>query len=164
MPFRNLPIRRKMSVAVLGTTTIALVVACGAFLAYERVTFRGAMARNLGVLAEALAHNSAAALAFADVQDTTEDAEKTLKALGAEPAVVVAGLYTEEGNVHATYARAGAEVQVPVRPEKEGTRIEADGMVVVRPVVNEGKRIGTLYLRSDLTELDTRLRNYAGIS
>ncbi|MEA3212605.1 MAG: hypothetical protein QOE70_5662 [Chthoniobacter sp.] len=163
--FRDLPIKRKLTVAVLGTTTIALLVACAAFVAYERVTFRRAMERNLTVLADALALNSTVALSFAKDQDTTGDAEETLKALGAEPAVVAACLYNDEGAVHATYARAGGgKAEFPTKAEKEGTWIEGDFMVVVRPVVLEGKRLGTIYLRADLSGLSAQLRLYAGIS
>jgi methyl-accepting chemotaxis protein len=162
--FRNLPIKRKMTVAVLVTTTIALLLACGTFVAYERLTSRRAMARNLTVLADALARNSGAALSFSEIQDTKESAAKILAALGAEPAVVAACLYTENGSLHATYARTATEAKFPTTPEQEGTRIEGDFMLVVRPVNDEGKRIGTIYLRANLAELNARLQLYAGIS
>lgn len=182
--FRNLPIKRKMTVAVLGTTTIALLLACGTFVAYERVNSRRAMARNLTVLADALARNSVAALSFGKGYE--EDAAKILKALNAEPAVVAACLYTGDGTLHGTYAQAGAENRFPAKPGKDGTRIEDDMMLVVRPVIDEGKdtpevdnpdetpaapvvkkereRIGTIYLRADLAGLNSRLHLYAGIS
>src|SRR5436190_2155123 len=92
---RNLPIKRKLTVAVLGTTTIALLLACGTFVIYERLSSRRAIARNLAVLADALGRNSAAALSFAETQDTKENAAEVMAALAAEPAVVAACLYTE---------------------------------------------------------------------
>src|SRR4051794_5211199 len=96
LSLRDLSIKRKLSMAVLGTTMIALLAACGAFLVFERLSYRQTMGRNLAVLADALAHNSAAALSFADLQDTTSDVEATLKALTAEPAVVAACLYDKD--------------------------------------------------------------------
>jgi len=162
--FRNLPIKRKMALALLGTTTIALLLACGTFVVYERANSRRAMARNLTVLGDALARNSGAALTFAEIQDTREGGAKILAALGAEPSVVAACLYTEDGSLHATYARSTAEANFPEKPEHEGTRIERDAMTVVLPVKDEGKHIGTIYLRANLTELNARLQLYAGIS
>ena len=50
--FRDLPIKRKMTIAVLGTSGIALILACVAFIVYERHSFRIAMVRNLTVLAD----------------------------------------------------------------------------------------------------------------
>ena len=162
--FRNLRIKRKMTVALLGTTTLALLLACGTFVIYERASSRRAMARNLDVLADALARNCGAALSFAEIQDTKEGAAKILAALGAERAVVAACLYTEDGSLHATYARTAADAKFPPKPEADGTRIERDVMVVVRAVNDEGKRIGSIYLRADLAELNARLQLYAGVS
>ena len=162
--FRNLPIKRKMSVAVLGTTTIALLAACGTFLAYERVSFQDAMASNLTVLADALGRNSVAVLSFAKLQDTKADAEEILAALGADPAVIAACLYTDEGLLHATYVRDHGTAEFPPKPGKVGTRFEGDFMVVVRPVEKDGEQIGTIYLRTNLEGLHARLRLYAGIS
>ncbi len=158
--FRDFPIKSKMTVAVLGTTLVALLAACVAFFAYERVTFSEAMSRNLSVLAEALASNSTAALSFTDA----DDAADTLKALRAEPSVEAAGLYNVEGAVFATYSRDKVPQVVPPQPEADGTRFEADRLVVVRPVMLKDDRLGTLYLRADLAVLTARLRSYAQIS
>ncbi len=162
--FRHLPIKQKMSLAVLGTTAIALLAACATFVAYERITFRQAMARNLTVLADALARNSVAALSFSKIQDTKDDAAAVLLALSADPAVRAACLYTDEGALHATYAPGGASTKFPASPERIGVRYENEYMVVVRPVKKEEERVGTIYLRADLEGLNARLRLYAGIS
>lgn len=162
--FLDLPIKQKMSVAFLGTTTLALLAACGTFLAYERVSSQDSMARNLSVLADALARNSVAVLSFAKLQDTRADAEEILTALGADPRVVAAGLYDDEGALHATYARDPGVENLPATPGKVGTRFEGDFLVVVRPVEREGEPIGTIYLRTSLEALHARLRLYAGIS
>jgi methyl-accepting chemotaxis protein len=122
------------------------------------------MARNLTVLADALARNSGAALSFADLQDTEEGAAEILSALSAERAVVAACLYTGTGARHATYSTVSAEEKFPEKPEKEGTRIVGNYMQVFRTVSHAGKEIGTIYLRADLAELTARLKIYAGIS
>ena len=76
--FRNLPIRRKLTLAFLGTNLAALLLACGAFVFYERMTYRKTMVENLTVLADALGKASTANIKF----ESKEDAEETLAALG----------------------------------------------------------------------------------
>ncbi|MEO6785330.1 MAG: methyl-accepting chemotaxis protein, partial [Chthoniobacteraceae bacterium] len=158
--FRELPIRRKMTVAVLGTTGIALVVACVAFIVYERLSFRDAMARNLTVLADVLARNSTATLSF----NSPEKAEEMLEALKVEPSVAGACLYDADGAQFATYTRGGVEKKFPAKPTADGARFENDSVLVVRAVTLDGERIGTIYLRATLEELDLQLRRYAEIS
>ena len=154
-----------MSLAVLGVTTVALLVACGTFVVYERVSFRKAMARNLTVLADALAHISAGNVAFWDLQESTAaDEEKALKALDADPAVTTAAVYNEEGAKLMDYARKGAAKDAPARAEQDGIRTEGDRMVIVRPVIGGQTRVGSIYLRADLAEVNSKLRIYVGIS
>ena len=158
--FRDQPIRRKMTVAMLGTTFIALLAACTSFLIYERATFRAAVARNLEVLADTLARTSTATLSFQSPEDATDN----LQALSADPSVEAACLYNTEGLPFSTYARNGARAIVPPRPEPDGTRFGNDRLVVVQPVMLSGKRVGTLYLRADLDALTARVRAYARLS
>ena len=114
--FRDLPIKRKMTIAVLGTTGIALILACIAFIVYERHSFRAATVRNLAVLADVLALNSTGPLSF----NAQDDAEETLQALKAEPSVSGACLYGADGSMFATYARAGVEKKFPGKPPADG--------------------------------------------
>ena len=158
--FRNLPIKRKMTAVILGTTGVALLVACAVFLAYERVTFRRGMDRNLTVLAEALASNCTAALSFVN----PDDAMDTLQALTVEPSVEAATLYDAKGVEFANYRKDKVQGTMPSRPDADGTKFMPDRVVVVRPVMFEGQRIGTISLRASLAELLTRLRAYAQIS
>ena len=158
--FRDLPIRRKMTLAVMGTTFLALLAACTAFLIYERASFRNGMARNLQVLADTLSRNSTAALTFKDADDASDN----LKALSADRTVEAACFYNAEGAPLATYSRSGQQAEVPERPEADGTRFGARRLVVVHPVVLNGNRLGTLYLRADLDELTAKLQDFARLS
>jgi hypothetical protein len=49
---------------VLLTTGVVLLFTCAAFFTYELVTFRQSMVRQLDTLAQAIASNSSASLAF----------------------------------------------------------------------------------------------------
>ena len=151
--FRDISIRRKMTAAMLGTAFIVLLVSRTTFLFYERATFREGMARNIEVLADALARNSTAALTYKD-KDAAED---NLLALSVDKSVRAACLYNADGTALATYARDGTQAEAPPL-EAEGTRYSEDRLVVVRPVTLNDRRLGTIYLRADLNELTARLR------
>ena len=157
--FQNTSIKRKLTLIIMLTSTVALLLACGAFVAYEMITFRRGMVRDLFTLAEIIGYNSTAALTFDDVRS----AEETLAALSAEPHVVSACIYTKDGNVFARYLRGGVKGDFPPEPAEDSHRFEDDDLVLFRSIVLDGERIGTVYVQSDLQEMRARLRRYAGI-
>lgn len=146
--------------AVLGTTVVVLLVASAAFLGYQNFAARRLMETNLTVLADALATNSAVALSVGDRADATE----TLQALSVKISIEAACLYDGNGAIFATYARGRERQAVPPRPEPDGRRFTADHFMVVRPVVWKNGRLGTLYVRNDLSDLDAQFRGYLKIS
>ena len=142
----------------------ALLIACVAFVAYDRITFRQAMVHNLSIQAQMAGSNSVSPLMFNDPQA----AENTLSALKAAPDVVSAGIYTRDGRPFATYWRDG-KARVLTLPQIPPNQTEIhwfqDGqLVVVRTITFEGKPTGTVYICSDLREMSSRLKQYAGIA
>ena len=116
------------------------------------------MVRELTVLAEMLGYNSTAALAFRDPQT----AEEILAALRTEPQIVHACVYDSDGKPFAEYHReALGSSPIPPSPETAGHRFEEGHLGVFRPVVLDGESIGSLYIKSDLRELFSRLERYA---
>src|SRR5580658_177539 len=114
---RNLPIRIKLTFISMATSGAALLLACAAFLSYERVTFLGETTRNLSITAEIVGFNCAADLAFKDERA----AEQTLKSLAAQPHIVGACIYGADGEIFAAYRRnsAGAPEWPVVRDNGE---------------------------------------------
>jgi signal transduction histidine kinase/ActR/RegA family two-component response regulator len=156
---RNLPIKRKLTLAILLSCSAVLLLACGALAAYEWFEFRQAMTRDMTVLADVLAKNNRAALAFQD----ENAAHETLRALQSEPYVVAACLYDKEGARFADYARSGA-VQFPAKPGQDGSRVDHGYLILFRPIILNEKRIGTIYLQTDLAGVYSRLRLFGGIA
>ena len=76
-----------MNMLVSGT---ALLLACTAFIGYDKLTFRDAMVRNLSTQAQIIGSNSVSALQFNDPQS----GDNTLSALKAAHNVLSAGIYT----------------------------------------------------------------------
>ena len=142
----------------------ALLIACMAFVAYDRVTFREAMVHNLSIQAQMAGSNSVSPLLFND----PKAAENTLSALKVAPDIVSAGIYTIDGHPFATYWRdgTGQSLTLPRIPagQAEIHWFQDGQLVVVRTIVFEGKPTGTVYIRSDLREMSGRLKRYVGIA
>ena len=161
MPLKNAPIRRKVMMVILLTSGAVLLLTCAAFIAYELLTFRHTMVKNVSTLGKVIAANSTAALAF----DNQDDATEVLAALKAERHIVAASLYDTNGELFAKYPASLPADAFPVAPERDGYRFEHSHLVGLQPIVQgNNKRLGTLYLRSDLGAMYERLRLYSGIA
>jgi len=158
--FQDLPIKRKLTVAILGTALVVLLAACTTFVAYEVWTFRESMTGKIVALADVLATDSTAALQFRN----QDDAAITLNALAADPEIVSACLYSAEGEYFAGYAPKQIVGRFPGRPRSDGEYFEHHRLLLFRPVTLDSKRIGTIYIEATLDELTARLRSYISIS
>ena len=158
--FRNLPIRWKLSVAILGTTATALLVACTAFILYQKSTFKGAMVEKMTGMAGMLATSSTAAIQF----QNKDDAADVLSGIEAEPEILAACLYTDDGKLFAQYTRKGTRQEVPASPGKDGPGFEGDRLLLFLPVKLNGQRIGTIHLQAGLGAINDPLRTYVAIS
>jgi len=175
--FRDIPIKRKLTAIIMLTSGIVLLLASAAFVTSDIVSFRRRMAEKLSTLAEVIGTNSAAALTFKDKQA----AEETLSALTAEPHILIGYIFTRGGAVFAKYVagdihtsdasrdlektddqRWALDVETPLLV-REGHDFGADHLDLSRHIFLDGGRVGTVYLRSDLGELYSRLQWYAGI-
>ncbi len=109
MAIRDWPIKRKLTAILLLISGLVLLLTSAAFVTYQVVTFRQTMRNNLATRAQILAANSTAALAFAN----EADAREILAALKADPHMVAAALYGQDGHVVATYpARPPADLSL----------------------------------------------------
>lgn len=159
IPFRDLPIRRKVARAVLLTSTMVVFLTAAAFMSYEWVTFRDAALTQLTTIARIIADNSTAAVRFRDPSAAGE----LLATLDAEQAVVAAALFEGSGQRMATF---GASPLVP--PALTGTPDEdyrfIDGhLLVFEPIIHAGRREGTLCIVSTLQPMYRRFLLYGTI-
>jgi len=142
------------------TSTAALLLACGAFLAYEASTFHEQMTHHLTTVAEMIGNNSPAAIDSNDSKIGNE----TLSGLRAEQNITAAWLFGKEDKVLAAYSRSGIP---PGPPPVSGTEAHVeftdDHFLLVRPILHKGKRIGAVCIESDLTAFSARYHEYAAI-
>src|SRR5271170_3855188 len=116
MPMHAKPIRRTLITVILLTCGAVMLITSTAFFAYEFVTFRQLTLRNLTILGEAIAANSTAALAF----DNPDDAREVLSAFKAQPHVVGAGLYLNDGRLFASYPEGISRDSLPKSVRQDG--------------------------------------------
>jgi signal transduction histidine kinase/DNA-binding response OmpR family regulator len=160
--FKNLhsSLQRKLQVIIMVTVGAALILACAAFLAYDLVAFGGSMRRDLETLAEILGSNSTAALTFGD----QKAARELLSALKAKPHILTACIYSTDGKPFAIYRRAGLSSPFVVPPpEPGGSTLTSDRLILFHRIMLYDQLVGTVYLESDLKEIQARLTRFAGI-
>src|SRR5436305_14720598 len=96
---RNVPIKRKLTWAMLLTGGSLLLLTSVAFMTYGVITARRNLVQNLKILAEITAANAGAALQF----EEQKTANEILSKLQAEPTVLKAALYTRDRKILAHY-------------------------------------------------------------
>lgn len=152
-------IKRKLTVIIMITCSVALILACAAILVFEHAGTRQMLKHNTQVMANVIGANSSAALSFND----KSAAKETLAALRAEPYVLSACLYSRNGEVFATYYREGTKETAPPPAEDEGLTFGAVTLNLFHKITFDGELLGTVLIQSDLRLIRERLQTYLGI-
>lgn len=146
---------------ILGTSGVVLLITCTAFMGHEFMTFRQTAVQQLSTLGEIIATNSTAALAF----DNQTDATEILAALKAERHIESACLYGPEKKIFAIYPSSASLASFPTNPDTDGYRFERGHLIGFAPVAElKGRRLGTLYINSDMGAMYERLRLYGEVA
>ena len=134
-PFRDIPIRQKLMVITMATTTAALLLAAiGIVVRSTHVLFRRSLMRDLSALSRIIADNSTAALAFNDPRAASE----TLAALRARPHLVTACIYRADGSILARYARQEGTLRLPARrAHRMGSQFSSVSLTISHAILLE---------------------------
>src|SRR5712691_12299588 len=152
--FRDFSIRRKLTLIIMVTSSVALLLACAAFVSYDLYTVRQAKVHDLTTLAKIIGSNSTAALAFGD----SNSAKEILGALSANQHIAAACIYTRDGQAFAKYLRGDPNARFsPPETQDDGSRFGKNELTLFRKITLDGEKIGTVYLRSDLAEIEGKL-------
>jgi two-component system, sensor histidine kinase and response regulator len=158
--YRNLPIKHKLRLIIMSVVTAALAIASTAILAYDQLELRSEMRSDLSVLAEIFADDNTAALTFGD----QEAAQLSLDNLRAKRHVVQAFMYDAKGKLFAGYRRSDTPKSSAVpQVAGESSWFENNRLKVFRAVRLDEQHLGSIYLESDLGELNASLRRFAWI-
>ena len=166
--FRHASIRTKITALTMLVGLSLLVLATGAFVWFEISSFRRGLVEELTTLADVIGTNSTGAISFGD----QHLAEQTLSALRAVPHLLLAEIYTPDGQLFARYPTPtvdegtretpeGSSLQVkPQRNLMAGAFFSDETLELVRPITLDNNLVGMTVLCSDLRELSARLRWY----
>jgi len=165
-PFRDLPIKHKLTGLGFLTSASALILACAVFVAYDVRNFYDDMVRGAATQAKIIGYNSAATILFIDPHAATQ----TLGALSTEPDIIAAGIYTRDGKLFASYTAAGststAKGSLPISfiEAADGHRFRSTYLDLWQPIVFEGRAIGTIVIQTSLDAMRDRLLQYIAIA
>ena len=160
MLFRDIPIKKKLMRVMTLISGVVLFVTCTTFFTYEFYKFRQTSMKKLSTIGKIISANGTAALAFT----SQKDAEEILGTLKAEPHILAACFYDKDGNLFSQYPFGTGINSFPVKPEPEGYRFVYSHLEGFEPVVEGTKRLGTLYLKSNLEEMNQRFLLYGIIT
>ncbi|MHC1741908.1 MAG: ATP-binding protein [Syntrophobacteraceae bacterium] len=168
--FSKLSIKHKLTLIMMLTSTIVVILSSIAFVASSLMSIRQSMLQQVSTLAEVLGANCTAALTFND----PGAAEENLAALRTVHSVVSAKVYRIDKSVFVQYLRQNpphvctlprqVESMMDL-PTDNGTpeltlwnAFILDHVDTYRPIVLNGEHIGTIQVRSDLTEFQTTIK------
>ncbi len=169
--FKDFSLKSKLSTIILFTSSILLVLASTILATTEILSFRRGLVADLFVLADLVGINNSAALLFDDPSTVKEN----LASLRANPHILVTHLFNAQDTLFASYFKEELEehrlslptnvtdyyleyLQVPGKTEIADHYFFRDNYVAVFKTIQfNGKKLATVYLRSDLQELQKRI-------
>jgi C4-dicarboxylate-specific signal transduction histidine kinase len=141
---RNIPIRRKLTLVVLVSSTAALLVASTALFAFQVYTFRQNFMSDLASLAEIISANSTAAITFGD----SDAAREILTGLKVKQQIEDAAIILPKGRILARVGDSTTAVPVMDYPATTGFKFQGGDLLQTQEIKMDNAKIGTLYLRS----------------
>ncbi|MBN1779504.1 HAMP domain-containing protein [bacterium] len=170
--------KRKLIALVVLVGGLALMLAFGSFLIYDRIHYKKQLVRDLEILAEMIGSNCSASLLF----NIPSDAEEIISALEVHPNILSCRIFTIHGDTFAQYLRSDMEQEQMNNPlplfqarssdslsiKSDSTwklpvtlrnaRFEENRLMVFHPIVLDREIIGAVALESDLTVVQDRFR------
>jgi diguanylate cyclase (GGDEF)-like protein len=158
--FRNISIRRKLTLLIVVISTVSLLLASIAFITSDRLNTQQTVSDNLATMANIIAANSSAPLLFSD----PVAAQETLGFLESQQHIQAAAIYDINDQVFSSYMKPGREIELPAANlHDENILFWGDHVELYAHIIYEGERIGIVYLRSDMEVVHDRLIWFLGI-
>ncbi len=153
----DLPLGRKLTLAILGTSALSVLAVSIFVLIYSIINERMEMHDELESIAHMVGDNSSAALAFGD----DFAAKETLESLKNQPSIEVACLYTTVDDVNKLFAEYhSASKTCPATLDIKNPNISATGLTVSAPISLRGSKLGVITIHQNFTNLWAVVRLY----
>jgi diguanylate cyclase (GGDEF)-like protein len=144
--FRDLPLKSKLNVALLLSSSVAILLLFALMLLNAVYNMRQEKVAQLSVLTEVMAANSASALVFNDPKSAAD----TLAALRIEPEIMFAEIHDRDHQFFASYRNSGVP---PGFKQQEASRDSFWDPVfsTSRFIVVDGEPVGHVWIVADLS-------------
>jgi two-component system, chemotaxis family, sensor kinase CheA len=159
---RGLGVRGKLIALLVGTAFVALLLACGSFVYYDRVTYTATKLRTLVILADAVSNSAFGPTAFQDA----ESSAVILKMFAAEPSAQVAAIYTGDGQRLSIWQRPGTRTSLPKQaPAAQPNGFSNDLLKLTSQIAQAGQPpVGTLRVLFSTDDIRARTRSFLQIA
>jgi len=153
--FKGIPIRQKMTLVVMFSSMVAILIA-SSFELYRSVQReRRHLVDDLEITVHGMGQNLSPALRF---DDETYTAETLAAGFSADPTILAAAVFNADGDLFSVWRRAGSEdVELPDLEAPEGHFYGEKALFLSQTIEEQGERMGSLYVVSDLSKVDTRI-------
>lgn len=147
-------IKRKLVTIIMVNSMLTLFLAATVFITYNIIKTKDAMVQELRIFAEVIGNRSIAALSFDDKDVATEN----LAAVSVKKPIISACLYDASGKEFAAYHRTLDEGCGAMRAS--GHAFRDQDLVIYHDINFLGEHVGSVFIRSDLSELNERYIQY----
>ena len=152
--FRAASIKRKLTLLVMLTTTIALLVAAIQFILNDARDYRRRLVADLNILTHIVGENCTSPLEFEDANY----AMHVLSALQAKPNILAAAVYSKDGKLFAPYVFNGESTNsLPALAPTLSQSFVDRRVVLCLPITKGEAKLGSIYVDFDLVEVWRRV-------
>lgn len=150
---RRLPVRRKLILLTLLTSSVALLLSATVFTIYQLTALRTELVRDVSTLARVVADQSVHPLQGRD----RSSLDSTLQAIADQGDIISAAVYTAKGQSVAGYGEQPIGFRIQEGSEAVGARFDFPYLAFFEPVRANGQTIGTVLLTSNVQGVYQRL-------
>lgn len=163
----GLAFRTKIMLSTFAAVSLGILLTAITFIMVDVSATRDLIEENLLAQTESLAHNVEAAIDFDDVVAVNEDLER----LRDQPHILRAAVYKarpsdtggQRQELFATFRRDDESTAFPVVTNPSLESWEKSSTWCIRPVKHERNNVGAVFLERELTDLDSKINQYAGM-
>lgn len=160
--FLNLPVRRKLTVMVMGITFTSVSLTCAAFISYDIYFTRQSLVNELVLVGDIIGKRTAPGLQFPSLGDEfKEKATQNLQDLQSKDSIVLACLYKTDGTILARYAH-GDDLPCPSPPPPLGDNLTRKLLSTHQEIhAINGQLVGSILLEADMRDVNQHLWQFS---
>jgi signal transduction histidine kinase/ActR/RegA family two-component response regulator len=147
--FANLSIRKKLNLVIVLTISVALILACAAFLSYDRYTYHQTLRDRLESLARIISSGATTPL----TEDDAATTQLMLQILISKNDIAQGAILRPDGTIYASYQRDGEPLELI---ERDAPFLLLDEQISLYHPISMYDDRGTIFLRADLSEQQKR--------